>query len=78
MGVDNLLLEIQKAVNCGFLSDLHFIHISTDVVRKYYIMQIRSDAYSLEEWNQAASYILAKKCCFKTVEEVKYNILECR
>lgn len=78
MRIDNLLLEIQRAVNCRYLSDLRFVHISDDAVRRHYIMQIRSDAYSLEVWNQAASYILTKKCCFKTVEEVKHNIMECR
>lgn len=76
--IDNLLAEIQKATGCPYLSDLQFNDFSFNDKVKENIMRIPDDAYPLEAWNQAVTYILREPCCFQTVLEAKKMILKAR
>lgn len=71
---DNLLLELQAATRCSFLSDLHQKHKSLDAQSKAHIMAIPLARYSIQEWNAAASYILGHECRFSTAEEARAGI----
>lgn len=75
-GIDELLLEIQTAMECSFLSDLHHIRQPLDAKSRVRIMGIPPNLYSLNVWNEAASYITGSSCSFSTAEEAKAGIAE--
>lgn len=71
---DQLLMEIQQAALCNYLSDI--TRTPFDERAKELISQISEDRYELEAWNEAASYILGEKCSYQSVSETKDSILK--
>lgn len=70
---DILLLEIQGFARWAYLSDLHAAN-DFDERAKVLIYQIPDDLYTVDEWNQAASYVTGKPCCYQSVREAKDKI----
>ncbi|MEF9940639.1 MAG: hypothetical protein RSL74_06935 [Clostridium sp.] len=71
---DELLIEIQKAIGCCYLSDLHFDSRFLSAESKAQILAIPLERYTLQEWNVAAAYITEEKCCYQTSEEARARI----
>lgn len=66
-----LLDDIQKAVGCAYLSDLHF---SSSRYRKKivsFLRNISDEEYALEEWIRAAVYIADPTSEVTSIEEAK-------
>lgn len=69
---EKLLLEIQQAVNCNYLSDLRVIEFSKQAKQR--IRQIPQERYPLEEWRAAVGYLTGKSGEGRTVCELKEMI----
>ena len=72
---DELLVEIQKAIGCSYLSDLHFFSRLNNKKSRTHILDIPAERFSLQAWNEAVSYITGSTCRFKTVEQAKKKLL---
>ena len=65
--ITDLLEKLQSLSGCAFLSDLH-----TEGYRSALLSALNAidpDAYSLQTWNYAASYISMEPCAFSGVSE---------
>lgn len=76
--LNELLEEILKIVGLPYLSDLHYHRQPLDSHASAILMAIPQERYTLETWNTAASYVIGRKCCYKTLEEAKAGIAEGR
>ncbi len=72
---NKLLFEIQQAVGCPYLSDLHSDCRLRSKQSKVIVMATPLERYTLQEWNVAASYITGKTCCCQTIEEARARIM---
>lgn len=66
-----LLLEIQEAMGCPYLSDLcsNCRYLNERV--KNLIMDIPTERYSLRAWNEAVSYITDNLCFVESIQKAK-------
>lgn len=72
--INNLLYELQVAIGCVYLSDLHLTCKPLSTQAKAIIMAIPPERYSLDNWNAAVTYIIGEQCCYQTPEEAKARI----
>lgn len=71
---NKLLQDIQQAVVCFYISDLHAVKF--DVHSQEAISNIPEDRYPLQAWNESVSYILGKTCQFESIEEAKHHLCQ--
>ncbi|MEG1721312.1 MAG: hypothetical protein RR281_06345 [Pseudoflavonifractor sp.] len=71
---DQLLIEIQKAIECCYLSDLHFCCRFLNEQSKANILAIPLEQYTLQEWNVAVAYITGKNYSYRTAKEARARI----
>ncbi|WP_125140508.1 hypothetical protein [Clostridium transplantifaecale] len=72
---DKLLQEIQQAAGCVYLSDLHSVKFMSNADAKKGLLRIPDDRYSLDDWNEAVSYVTGTICYFRTVKEARDRII---
>lgn len=68
-----LLQNIQKRVGCIYLSDLHSGVYDDAIVKAAF--SLLDQNYTIEEWNEAVSYITKTSCNYEKVCEA-YKRLE--
>lgn len=73
--VNTLLIEIQNAVGCPYLSDLHTDCRLLNKQSKELILAIPLERYPLQDWNGAASYIKGERCSYQSVDEARAKIV---
>lgn len=69
-----LLTEIQRAILCQYLSDLHSPNMLFDTRAKQLVLEIPDSRYSTVAWSEAVSYITGKSRTYHSVSDVK-NIM---
>lgn len=70
----NLLQTIQRRIGCIYLSDLH-----TDIYKEAIAgaaKELLKQKYSLEEWNEAVSYITSAVCSCDSAEDAYMQLLK--
>ena len=73
--VNTLLIEIQHAVGCPYLSDLHSDCRLLNKLSKELLLAIPLERYPLQNWNEAATYITGQRCSFASLEEARAKIV---
>ena len=66
---DALLEVLKRILECNYISDLHTVIF--DGKAKDSINDIPLEEYTLEEWNEAVSYVIQTKCSCETINETK-------
>lgn len=66
---DILLREIQEAVECNYISDLHTAQINNSAYES--ISSIPEQRYELKAWKEAVCYILGQKLNPESINEAK-------
>lgn len=75
METEKLLFEIQSAVLCQYLSDLHSTETPFDARAKQLVLAILDNRYSAVTWSDAVNYITGKSCIYDTVLAAKSAIV---
>ena len=65
--MNGLLEELQKLVDCTYLSDLHF-NVDREHLKEA-LASIPESSFPLKEWHDAASYVTGKSLYAATVSE---------
>lgn len=71
-----LLEHLISLVHCTYLSDLRSSYISPRQIHDA-LCEICSDAYPVEQWNDAVSYLLHENKGFDTATQAKEYLLNC-
>ncbi len=76
MNEDRLLRRISNILHCNYLSDLHFNrkYLNQNAIKP--ILRIKKEAYSVEDWEKAISYITDKDVNCNSVDEAKSILLD--